>query len=40
MCWADAFHKACVEAGVPATADRPQYEGVGDLQTNPKRGLP
>jgi choline dehydrogenase len=37
----DAFHKACVEAGVPATPDYngAQYEGVGYLQSNTKRGL-
>ncbi len=35
-----AFHRACVEAGIPATADYngAQYEGVGILQTNTKRG--
>ena len=37
----DAFHQACVEAGVPATPDYNgvQYEGVGYLQSNTKRGL-
>ena len=37
----DAFHKACIEAGVPATPDYngTQYEGVGYLQSNTKRGL-
>ena len=37
----DAFHKACVQAGVPATPDYngAQYEGVGYLQSNTKRGL-
>ena len=37
----DAFHKACTEAGVPATPDYngDQYEGVGYLQSNTKRGL-
>ena len=37
----DAFHKACIEAGVPATPDYngAQYEGVGYLQSNTKRGL-
>jgi choline dehydrogenase len=37
----DAFHEACVEAGVPATPDYngAQYEGVGYLQSNIKRGL-
>lgn len=36
-----AFHDACVEAGVPATADYNgrQYEGVGYLQTNTRRGV-
>jgi choline dehydrogenase len=36
-----AFHRACVEAGIPATPDYngAQYEGVGILQTNTKRGL-
>jgi choline dehydrogenase len=37
----DAFHMACTEAGVPATPDYngSQYEGVGYLQSNTKRGL-
>jgi len=37
----DAFHQACIEAGIPATADynAAQYEGVGYLQTNTRRGL-
>jgi choline dehydrogenase len=37
----DAFHQACVEAGVPATPDYNgfQYEGVGYLQSNTKKGL-
>jgi choline dehydrogenase len=37
----DAFYNACVEAGVPATPDYngAQYEGVGYLQSNTKRGL-
>ena len=37
----DAFHQACVEAGIPATPDYngKQYEGVGFLQTNTKNGL-
>ena len=37
----DAFHQACVQAGIPATPDYngAQYEGVGVLQTNTKRGL-
>ena len=37
----DAFHQACVEAGVPATPDYNgvQYEGVGYLQSNTKSGL-
>jgi choline dehydrogenase len=37
----DAFLKACVQAGVPATPDYNgiQYEGVGYLQSNTKRGL-
>jgi choline dehydrogenase len=37
----DAFHKACVGAGVPATPDynASQYEGVGYLQSNTKNGL-
>ena len=37
----DAFHAACVQAGIPATPDYngTQYEGVGFLQTNTKRGL-
>jgi choline dehydrogenase len=36
-----AFHRACQEAGIPATADYngSQYEGVGVLQTNTLRGL-
>ena len=36
-----AFHRACIEAGIPATADYngAQYEGVGILQTNTRRGL-
>ncbi len=36
-----AFHLACVQAGIPATADYNgvQYEGVGILQTNTKRGM-
>jgi choline dehydrogenase len=38
---ADAFHKACMQAGVPATPDYngAQYEGVGYLQSNTRRGL-
>ncbi len=37
----DAFHQACIEAGIPATPDYngAQYEGVGFLQTNTKKGL-
>ena len=37
----DAFHQACVQAGIPATPDynAAQYEGVGYLQTNTRRGL-
>ena len=37
----DAFHAACVEAGVPATPDYNgrQYEGVGYLQSNTKNGM-
>ena len=37
----EAFHGSCVEAGVPANADYNgrQYEGVGYLQTNTKRGM-
>lgn len=37
----DAFHAACVEAGVPANPDYNgrQYEGVGYLQTNTRRGV-
>lgn len=37
----EAFHEACVEAGVPATRDYngAQYEGVGVLQTNIRRGM-
>lgn len=37
----DAFHGACVEAGIPATDDYNgrNYEGVGYLQTNTRRGL-
>jgi len=37
----DAFQQACVQAGIPATPDynAAQYEGVGYLQTNTKRGL-
>jgi choline dehydrogenase len=37
----DAFHAACVEAGIPATPDYNghQYEGVGYLQTNTRNGL-
>jgi choline dehydrogenase len=37
----DAFHDACVEAGIPATSDYngAQYEGVAYLQTNTRRGL-
>lgn len=37
----EAFHQACVEAGVPATHDYngAQYEGVGVLQTNTRRGM-
>jgi choline dehydrogenase len=36
-----AFHRACQEAGIPATADYngAQYEGVSILQTNTRRGL-
>jgi choline dehydrogenase len=38
---ADAFHAACIEAGIPATADynAQQYEGVGYLQANTRRGM-
>jgi choline dehydrogenase len=38
---AQAFHDACLEAGVPATSDYNglSYEGVGYLQSNTKRGL-
>ena len=41
MRWATAFHRACVEAGIPPTPDYngAQYEGVGILQTNTRRGL-
>ncbi len=37
----DAFHEACVQAGIPATPDYngAQYEGVCYLQTNTKRGM-
>jgi choline dehydrogenase len=37
----NAFHTACVEAGIAATPDYNgrQYEGVGYLQTNTKNGL-
>ncbi len=37
----DAFHDACVAAGIPATPDYNgrQYEGVGYLQTNTRRGV-
>ena len=37
----DAFHDACVQAGIPATPDYNgvQYEGVGKLQTNTRDGL-
>jgi choline dehydrogenase len=37
----DAFHAACTEVGIPATPDYNgrQYEGVGYLQTNTKRGM-
>jgi len=36
-----AFHSACVQAGIPATPDYngKNYEGVGFLQTNTKRGM-
>jgi choline dehydrogenase len=36
----DAFHAACVQAGIPPTADYNgmQYEGVGHLQFNTRRG--
>jgi choline dehydrogenase len=36
-----AFHRACQEAGIPATPDYngSQYEGVGILQTNTRRGF-
>ena len=38
---ADAFHAACVEAGIPANADYNgrSYEGVGYLQANIRDGL-
>jgi choline dehydrogenase len=38
---ADAFHEACVEAGIPATPDYNgrHYEGVGYLQANTRRGM-
>lgn len=37
---ADAFHTACVEAGIPANPDYNgrRYEGVGYLQSNTKNG--
>lgn len=37
----NAFHAACVEAGLPATPDYngAQYEGVGHLQANIRNGL-
>ena len=37
----DAFQEACLQAGVPATPDYNglQYEGVGYLQSNTRRGL-
>jgi choline dehydrogenase len=37
----DAFHQACMEAGIPATPDYngKRYEGVGFLQMNVKDGL-
>lgn len=37
----NAFHAACVEAGIPANRDYngERYEGVGQLQSNTKRGM-
>ncbi len=37
----DAFHAACVQAGIPATPDYngADYEGVGRLQHNTRRGM-
>jgi len=37
----EAFHRACEEAGIPSTSDYNgrQYEGVGYLQFNTRRGL-
>jgi choline dehydrogenase len=37
----NAFHAACVEAGIPANRDYngERYEGVGHLQSNTKRGM-